>query len=97
MECKAKVIEENGAYRYFDKDGNEIHDGDIIVCENGRREEKVYLAENGTLGTDATNPCWIASGRAVPCEYGVYPLTLDVLREMRLKTTVKKEEKECGF
>lgn len=25
------------------------------------------------LGTDATNPIWIEKGRAVPCEYGIYP------------------------
>lgn len=36
--------------------------------------ETLYRTENGTLGTDATNPSWIASGRAVPCEYGIYPL-----------------------
>ena len=27
-----------------------------------------------TFGIDATNPAWIASGRAIPCEYGIYPL-----------------------
>ena len=26
------------------------------------------------LGTDATNPSWIKSGRAIACEYGIYPL-----------------------
>lgn len=96
MECRAKIAEENGTYCYFDKDGNELHDGDIIVFENGR-EEKLFLAADGTLGMDATNPCWIASGKAVPCEYGVYPLTLHDLREMRLMPAPKKEEKECGF
>ena len=35
--------------------------------------QRVYATENGELGTDATNPKWIKSGRAVPCEYGIYP------------------------
>ena len=26
MENKAKIVEENGAYRYFDRDGKELHD-----------------------------------------------------------------------
>lgn len=84
MENKAKIIEENGAYRYFDRDGKELHDGDTIVYESGR-EEKLYLTTGGTLGTDATNPHWISTGRAIPCEYGIYPLEPSDLREARLK------------
>ena len=45
-----------------------------IRYENGDIK-KVYLTENNELGTDATNPVWIENGRAVPCEYGIYPLT----------------------
>lgn len=70
---------ENGKYRYFDKHGVEIVEGCTIKYGCGDksliRYEKVYLTEDGQLGTDATNPKWIESGRAVPCEYGVYPLT----------------------
>ena len=84
MENKAKIVEENGAYRYFDRDGKELHDGDTIVYESGR-EEKLYLTTVGTLGTDATNPHWISTGRAIPREYGIYPLELSDLREARLK------------
>lgn len=59
--------------RYFDKNGTEIHEGDSIKYLSGRIA-KVYLTDQGLLGTDATNPVWIAKGRAVPCEFGIYPL-----------------------
>ena len=84
MESKAKIIEENGAYRYFDRDGKELHDGDIIVYESGR-EEKLYRTTDGTLGTDATNPHWISTGRATTCEYGIYTHELYGLRGVMLK------------
>ncbi|MBO5825760.1 MAG: hypothetical protein J6R03_03970 [Treponema sp.] len=68
---------ENGKRRYFDRNGKEITEGCKIRYENGR-VETVYAwcdTENETgLGVDATNPKWIESGRAVPCEYGIYPL-----------------------
>ena len=44
-----------------------------MLYESGETQ-KLYLTENGQLDTDATNPVWIADGRAVPCEYGIYPL-----------------------
>ena len=59
--------------KYFDDNGKEINAGDTILY-NGR-EEKVYLTTEGELGTDATNPHWIETGRAVPCEYGIYPFS----------------------
>ena len=62
------VIKDN---KYFDKNGNEIHEGDTVYL-NGR-EEKVYLTEDNELGVDATNPKWIETGRAVECEFGIYP------------------------
>ncbi len=72
---------ENGKRRYFDKHGVEITDGCTIKYNHADksliRYEKVYLTEDGELGTDATNPKWIESGKAVPCEYGVYPLNGD--------------------
>ena len=64
---------ENGKTRYFDKNGKEITEGCKIKWGNGK-VESVYLTENDELGTDATNPKWIELGRAVPCEYGIYPL-----------------------
>ena len=66
---------ENGKKRYFDRNGKEITEGCKIKYSSGRIAE-VYLTEteDGTLGTDATNPKWIETGRAVPCEYGIYPL-----------------------
>ena len=80
-ETKARIIEENGVYTYLDRDGNELHDGDTIMWADGRTE-KLYATVEGRLGTDATNPSWLASGRAVECEYGVYPLTWSDVQEI---------------
>lgn len=64
-------------YRYFDKNGDEIHEGDFIKLTPMSKPEKVYACVGDfgkrSLGTDATNPAWIKSGRAAPCEFGVYP------------------------
>lgn len=67
------ITYENGKYKYFDKNGTEITKDSKIRYPNGRIET-VYLAEEGVLGTDATNKSWIKSGRACPCEYGIYCL-----------------------
>lgn len=70
---------ENGQKRYFDRNGKEITEGCEIQYLHGDRSlgrtERVYKTEDGELGTDATNPVWIERGLAVPCEYGIYPLT----------------------
>ena len=71
---KGRIITENEVTRYFDNEGNELHEGDSVSI-NGGKPQKLYLTEDGTLGTDATNPKWIESGRAYPCEYGIYELT----------------------
>lgn len=68
------ITVENGVYYYEDKRGVEITEGCTIRFPSGRTE-KVYRTTEGTLGIDATNPVWIASGRAAPCEMGIYPLT----------------------
>ena len=65
------------AQRYFDRHGVEIHDDMVIQFTGEDRPQKVYVTEDGELGTDATNPLWIEKGRAVECEYGVYPLTVE--------------------
>ena len=70
------IKNENGKLRYFDKNGSEIHEGDHIRFSSGSIKE-VYLTDHDELGIDATNPVWIMSGRAVPCEYGIYPLNSD--------------------
>lgn len=67
---------EGNKARYFDKNGVEITEGCKVRYENGVRSRTVYTVyrtENDELGTDATNPIWIEKGRAVPCEYGIYP------------------------
>ena len=71
---------ENGQRKYFDRNGVEITEGCTIRCNweaEEYRDKIVYLTADGQLGTDATNPKWIKSGRAVPCEFGIYPLTLE--------------------
>jgi hypothetical protein len=69
----------NGQLKYFDRNGKEIVEGCEIkfihADKSLERVEKVYRTENNELGTDATNPKWIDRGLAVPCEYGIYPLT----------------------
>lgn len=67
-----KIEYEKGVTKYYDMNGEEIHDGDYVVMADGKIE-KVYQTEDGYLGTDSTNPAWIERGIAVPCEYGVYP------------------------
>lgn len=71
-------------WHYFDCDGVELLDGDIIVHKNNGREEKLYLTDEGRLGTDATNPIWIKCGKASPCEYGIYPLEDNDMEDARL-------------
>lgn len=87
MNLKATMVydEVNDKYVYFDKNGVMLQDGDIIVYADGR-EEKLYESADGRLGTDATNRHWIETGRAQPCEYGIYPLEYAELSEV-----VKKE------
>lgn len=67
--------------RYFDKNGDEIHAGDYIRMYPMDEPKLVYEFEdiNGDfgLGTDATNPYWIETGKATACEYGIYPLNWD--------------------
>lgn len=73
----------NDERKYFDKNGKEITEGCKIKFESGRIE-KVYLTTEGELGTDATNPKWIENGRAVECEYGIYPLTRQETEEVEV-------------
>ena len=83
------IKSENGKMRYFDKNGVEITDGSKIRFPSGSTE-KVYLTTEGELGTDATNKKWIESGRAVECEYGVYPLTLEDTETVEVVTEVNE-------
>lgn len=79
---KAAIIEsENSVYRYFDREGNELHDGDYIMRSNGKIEQ-LYLTDSDELGTDATNPAWIKAGRACACEFGIYPLNKSDMSEI---------------
>lgn len=68
---------ENGKKRYFDRNGKEITEGCFVKYPNGDKSlekvRKVYRTDKDELGTDATNPTWIDKGKAVPCEFGIYP------------------------
>ena len=61
----------NGTYKYYDMNGVELHEDDIVFV-NGKNM-RVFLTDQDQLGTDATNPAWIKSGRAVEGENGIYP------------------------
>lgn len=69
--------------KYYDKHGMEITEGCTIRYADGK-EKKVYLTENGELGTDATNQKWIESGRAAECEFGIYPLENEETEEVEV-------------
>ena len=69
--------------RYFDKNGNEVKEGDVVKIGD-TPPQRLYRTEDGELGTDATNPMWIESGRAFPCQFGIYPLTSAEVKEMIL-------------
>jgi len=77
------IKEKDGKLHYYDRNGAEIHEGDSIRWPDGK-VEKVYLTVEGELGTDATNPLWVQTGRAVACEYGIYPLTEADTHEVEL-------------
>lgn len=74
---------ENEERKYFDKNGKEIKEGCKVQYEDGKIKE-VYLTESGELGTDATNPLWIEKGKAVPCEYGIYPFENNETNEIEV-------------
>ena len=77
------IKHEGNEKQYFDKNGVRIVDGCRIKYADGSIR-KVYLTTDGDLGTDATNPQWIASGRVAPCEYGIYPLTKTETKEVEV-------------
>ena len=78
---KATIIREGKNFRYFDRNGTELQDGDIVEYRDGTLK-MLYRTEQGLLGVDATNPSWIASGRAVKCQYGIYPLEDSEMQEI---------------
>lgn len=81
-EHKSEIIYEKDTdtFRYFDKNGTELHDGDMVefdaeaTLEGKAIVRKLHLTEDGELGIDATNPKWIEDGRAFECQFGIYPL-----------------------
>ena len=78
---------ENGQRKYFDKNGIEITEGCKIKYENGNIKTVYAWSDifgNEGLGVDATNPAWIESGRAYPCEYGIFLLCLDETNEVEV-------------
>lgn len=72
--AKSLIFKGVDRYHYFDCAGHELREGDSVLFPTGEIEV-LYLTSDGLLGIDATNPAWIKSGRAAPCEFGIYPLT----------------------
>ena len=93
---KGTIVEDNGVFRYFDKEGNELHDGDMVLfgpsatVDGKPKKLRVYLTEDDELGVDATNPAWIEREWAVPCQYGIYTLTSSNMKDALL---IKENEK----
>ena len=73
----------DGKRRYFDRSGAEITEGCLIRYPDGKTK-RVYLTEDYQLGVDATNPAWIKSGRAAPCEFGIYPIGIETTNEVEV-------------
>lgn len=69
---------------YHDRNGVELNAGDYIRFSESDEPKMLYEWEdeygNKGLGTDATNPKWIESGRAIPCEYGIYNLDYEDMK-----------------
>ena len=69
---------------YHDRNGVELNAGDYIRLNEYAQPQMLYEWEdeygNKGLGTDATNPAWIKSGRAVPCEFGIYNLNSEDMK-----------------
>lgn len=61
-------------YVYYDKEKNELHEGDTVIFDCGKKE-KLYRAYNGKIGIDATDKKLIEDGKAVPCQDGIKLLT----------------------
>lgn len=80
MELKGKVLEENGTYRYFDKNGAELFAGDTIRYDDGTTE-KLCATVDGKLGVDSTNPNWNSRMVTPNNGFGVYVLTKNELSE----------------
>lgn len=90
-----EIVEDKDRYHYFDKEGNELLDGDVVEYDDGHREA-VFLSENGTLGTDATNPVWIRDGIASCGERGLYPIEKAELKTMVVKIRCD-EARKMGY
>lgn len=56
---------------YYDIHGKRISAGMLVYMDG--RAQRVYETASNELGTDATNPTWLASGFACECEWGIYP------------------------
>lgn len=69
--------------KYYDKNGIEIVDGCSIKYPDGSIK-KVYTTEDGELGTDATKQSWVESGKAAPCEYGIYAFDVGECAEVEV-------------
>ena len=77
-----KMIEDdNGQVHYFDNLGDELFEFDMVSIAGGE-PKTLYRTDDGQLGTDATNPEWIARGLASECEYGIYCLNREDMKDI---------------
>lgn len=74
----------DGKNVYYDMNGDEIKEGDTIVCVTDESEEKVYSCGDDDLGICATNPEYLKYHPYANIEY--YPLyQFDVRGEWYIK------------
>lgn len=76
-----KILYTRNGWEYFDKNGTPLYEGDVVIFPSGAWRI-LYRTEDGKLGTDATNRQWIVTGKAEPCQFGIYPLEeLDIVEK----------------
>lgn len=78
---KAIIDYNTKPFTYYDINGEKIEAGDMISINNSNPTKVYLLDDEKTLGIDSTNPAWIKAGRAVPCEFGCYPLNIEDLEQ----------------
>lgn len=81
---EATIIHDGDTFRYFDRNGVELYDGDSVLIDGeamldgNSKVMRLYETEDGELGVDATNPAWLEKGYP-PCSFGIYPISVDTL------------------
>lgn len=82
---------------YYDRNGDVLDEGVVIKYVSTGLTHELVRTEAGLLGYDATNPAWVKRGKAVPFEYGVYPLEETELVDVEIESTIFKDYGEHTF